>query len=119
MLLENLRFNFGEDSNEPEFARQLGQLCDVYCNDAFALAHRGMASTVGITRYVRPAVAGLGLARELMMIEAVLENLANCLMFKGRNSHCSSWLMAQRRSHGRLKPGRFFLQLMPRSPGTD
>lgn len=73
MLLENLRFNFGEDANDPEFARQLGQLCDVYCNDAFALAHRGMASTVGITRYVRPAVAGLGLARELMMIETVLE----------------------------------------------
>jgi phosphoglycerate kinase len=73
ILLENLGFHPGEDSNDSEFARQLGQICDVYCNDAFALAHRGLASTVGITRYVHPAVAGLGLARELMMIEAVLE----------------------------------------------
>jgi phosphoglycerate kinase len=73
ILLENLRFHSGEDSNDSEFARQLGQICDVYCNDAFALAHLGLASTVGITRYVHHAVAGLGLARELMMIEAVLE----------------------------------------------
>ena len=73
MLLENLRFYSGEDANDAEFSRQLGQLCDVYCNDSFALAHRGTASTVGITRYVRPAVAGLGLARELTMIEAVLK----------------------------------------------
>ena len=73
LLLENLRFYSGEDVNDAEFSRQLSQLCDVYCNDSFALAHRGMASTVGITRYVRPAVAGLGLARELMMIEAVLK----------------------------------------------
>ncbi len=72
LLLENLRFYDGEDQNDPEFARQLGQLSDVYCDDAFGLTHRGMASTVGITRYVRPAVAGLGLARELIMIEAVL-----------------------------------------------
>jgi phosphoglycerate kinase len=72
VMLENLRFYPGEDANDSEFARELGQLCDVYCDDAFALAHRGLASNVGITRRVRPAVAGLALARELMMFEAVL-----------------------------------------------
>lgn len=73
LLLENLRFYPGEDVNDAAFARELATLCDVYCNDAFALAHRGTASTVGITRYVRPAAAGLELARELMMFEAVLD----------------------------------------------
>jgi phosphoglycerate kinase len=73
LLLENLRFYPGEDANDSEFARELAQLCDIYCDDAFALAHRALASTVGITRYVRPAAAGLALAREVMMLEAVLE----------------------------------------------
>lgn len=72
LLLENLRFHRGEDANDAEFALQLGQLCDVYCNDSFALAHRATASTVGITQFVRPAVAGLGLARELETVAAVL-----------------------------------------------
>ena len=73
LLLENLRFYPGEDANEAEFAHELAKLCDVYCNDAFTLAHRGTASTIGITRHVRPAAAGLALARELMMFEAVLD----------------------------------------------
>jgi phosphoglycerate kinase len=73
LMLENLRFYPGEDANDTEFAHQLAELGDVYCNDAFGLAHRGMASTVSITRYLRPAAAGLALARELMMFEAVLE----------------------------------------------
>ena len=73
LLLENLRFYAGEEANEAEFARELAKLCDVYCNDAFALAHRSLASTVGITRYVRPAAAGLELARELLMFEAVFD----------------------------------------------
>jgi len=72
VLIENLRFHPGEDSNDSHFAHQLAELCDIYCNDAFALAHRAMASTVGITRHVRPAAAGLALGRELAMFEAVL-----------------------------------------------
>lgn len=72
VLLENLGFYPGEDTNDVEFARQLGELADVYCNDAFAMAHRGTASTVGITRHIHPAAAGLALARELMMLEMVL-----------------------------------------------
>ena len=73
LVLENLRFYPGEDTNDPEFAHELAGLCDVYCDDSFALAHRALASTVGITRGARPAAAGLALARELMMCEAVLE----------------------------------------------
>ena len=74
VLLENLRFYPGEDANDAQFARDLAELCDVYCDDAFSLAHRGRASTVAITRHVRPATAGLALARELMMFEPVLEH---------------------------------------------
>ena len=73
IVLENLRFYPGEDANDVEFARDLAELCDVYCNDAFSLAHRGTASTVAITRHVRPAAAGLELARELTMLEPVLD----------------------------------------------
>src|SRR5882724_7399036 len=72
LLLENLRFHAGENANDPEFAHELAKLCDVYCNDAFAAAHRGMASTIGITREVRPAVAGLALARELEIFDVVI-----------------------------------------------
>jgi len=73
LLLENLRFHPGEDANDADFAHELAELCDVYCNDAFPIANLALASTVGITRYVRPAAAGLALARELMMFEAALE----------------------------------------------
>jgi phosphoglycerate kinase len=73
LMLENLRFHPGEDANDDHFARELAQLCDVYCNDAFPLAHLGMASLVAITRHVRLAAAGLALAREVMMFETLLE----------------------------------------------
>jgi phosphoglycerate kinase len=73
VLLENLRFYAGEDANDGQFARDLAELCDVYCNDAFPIAHRGWASTVAITRHVRPSTAGLALARELTMFEPVLD----------------------------------------------
>jgi phosphoglycerate kinase len=73
ILLENLRFYPGEDANDERFARELAELCDVYCNDAFPFAHRGSASTVAITRHVQPSTAGLALARELNMFEAVLD----------------------------------------------
>jgi phosphoglycerate kinase len=73
LLLENLRFYPGEDANDADFAHELAELCDVYCNDAFALANLALASIVGVTRYVRPAAAGLAMARELMMFEAILD----------------------------------------------
>jgi phosphoglycerate kinase len=74
VLLENLRFYPGEDANDEQFARDLAEPCDVYCDDAFSLAHRGRASTVAITRHLPPATAGLALARELMLFEPVLEH---------------------------------------------
>ncbi len=74
LMLENLRFHAGEDLDDAAFARQLADLADIYCNDAFGIAHRGQASTVGITRYVAPAAAGLLMERELLMLEAVLTN---------------------------------------------
>src|SRR5215467_2865035 len=65
VLLENLRFHAEEEVNDPEFARALASLADVYVDDAFAAAHRAHASIQGITRYLKPAVAGLLMQREL------------------------------------------------------
>ena len=65
LLLENLRFEPGEEANDPEFAERLGSLCDVYVNDAFGTAHRAHASTAGIVPHVSEAAAGLLMEREL------------------------------------------------------
>ncbi len=75
LLLENLRFHAGEESNDADFAAKLASLADLYVNDAFGAAHRAHASTVGVTKYL-PAVAGLLMARELEMLGAVLESPA-------------------------------------------
>jgi len=63
-VLENTRFHPGETRNDPEFARQLAQGCDVFVNDAFGSAHRAHASTVGVAQLL-PAYAGLLLLAEL------------------------------------------------------
>jgi phosphoglycerate kinase len=73
VLLENLRFHAGEEANDPEFARRLAALADVYVNDAFAAAHRAHASTEGITRFLQPAAAGLLMARELEALGRIFE----------------------------------------------
>ena len=73
VLLENLRFHPGEEANDPEFARRLAALADVYVNDAFAAAHRAHASTEGITRFLQPAAAGLLMARELEALGRIFE----------------------------------------------
>ena len=73
VLLENLRFHAGEEGNDPEFARRLAALADVYVNDAFAAAHRAHASTEGITRFLQPAAAGLLMARELEALGRIFE----------------------------------------------
>lgn len=65
LLLENLRFHPGEEANDPEFAKQLAGLCDLYVNDAFGAAHRAHASTEGITHHVGQSAAGLLLEKEL------------------------------------------------------
>jgi phosphoglycerate kinase len=63
-VLENTRFHPGETKNDPEFARQLAQGCDLFVNDAFGSAHRAHSSTVGVAQLL-PAYAGLLLLAEL------------------------------------------------------
>jgi len=65
LLLENLRFHLEEQKNDPEFAKKLAALCDVYVNDAFGTAHRAHASTVGMVQFVPEAAAGLLMDNEL------------------------------------------------------
>jgi phosphoglycerate kinase len=74
LLLENLRFHKEEEKNDDAFAKQLAGLCDVYVNDAFGAAHRAHASTVGITKYVDKAAAGLLMEKELEYLGRVLSN---------------------------------------------
>ena len=58
LLLENVRFYKEEEKNEPEFAKKLASLADLYVNDAFGTAHRAHASTEGVTKFLKPSVAG-------------------------------------------------------------
>ena len=65
LLLENVRFYKGETDNDPEFARQLADLADVFVNDAFGTAHRAHASTAGIAAYCSMNLCGLLIEKEL------------------------------------------------------
>ena len=65
LLLENIRFHPGEPKNSPELARSLGELCDIFINDAFAVCHREHASVVGVTEYVKECAAGFLLRDEM------------------------------------------------------
>lgn len=74
VLLENLRLHAGEEKNDPDFAKQLASLCDVYVNDAFGTAHRAHASTEGITHDVEVCVAGLLMEKELEFLSKALND---------------------------------------------
>ncbi len=74
LLLENLRFHKEETENDPEFARQLAEGCDLYINDAFGTAHRAHASTVGVTKYFKQAAAGYLIEKELKYLGQAVEN---------------------------------------------
>jgi phosphoglycerate kinase len=65
LLLENLRFHPEEEKNDPEFAKKLAALAEVYVDDAFGSAHRAHASTEGITHFLSPCAAGLLMEKEL------------------------------------------------------
>jgi phosphoglycerate kinase len=65
LLLENLRFHAEEQQNDEGFASQLASLCDIYINDAFAVAHRAHASVVGVTQFVDQCAAGFLLQKEM------------------------------------------------------
>ncbi|MBM3268417.1 MAG: phosphoglycerate kinase, partial [Candidatus Sericytochromatia bacterium] len=71
MLLENVRYFPQEEKNDPDFARQLAALADLYVNDAFGTAHRAHASTEGVAK-LRPALAGYLLAKELDVLGRLL-----------------------------------------------
>ena len=73
LLLENLRFHKEEEKNNPDFARQLAALGEVYVNDAFGTAHRAHASTEGVTHYL-PGVAGFLMEKEINFLGSALEH---------------------------------------------
>ena len=73
MLLENVRFHKEEEANDPEFAKSLANLAEVYVNDAFGTAHRAHASTAGVADYL-PAVSGFLIKKELDFMGKALEN---------------------------------------------
>lgn len=72
-LLENVRFDKREKKNDPEFAKALASLAEVYVNDAFGAAHRAHASTAGVAAYL-PAYAGMLMEKEVHTLTSMLEN---------------------------------------------
>lgn len=74
MLLENVRFYAEEEANDPEFAKKLASVADVYVNDAFGTAHRAHASTEGVTNHIDTCVAGLLIEKELEFLQNAIEN---------------------------------------------
>ncbi|MGD0498982.1 MAG: phosphoglycerate kinase [Bryobacteraceae bacterium] len=84
LLLENLRYHPEEEKNDPEFAKKLAALCDVYVNDAFGSAHRAHASTEGMVRFVPTVAAGLLMEQELKYLGMAVTNPARpCVAILG------------------------------------
>lgn len=73
-LLENVRFYAEEEKNDPEFSKKLAANCDIFVNDAFGSAHRAHASTEGVSKNLKPALAGLLMDKELKALSGVLDN---------------------------------------------
>jgi phosphoglycerate kinase len=72
LLLENLRFHKEETDNDPEFAKQLASLAEIYVNDAFGTAHRAHASTEGVTKYFDTCAAGYLMEKEIQYLGRIL-----------------------------------------------
>jgi phosphoglycerate kinase len=73
LVLENTRWERGETDNDPALAEELAGLAQAYVNDAFGAAHRAHASTAGVAKFLRPAVAGLLLEREVTTLRSIVE----------------------------------------------
>lgn len=73
LLLENTRFEPGEEANDPELSRKLAALADIYVNDAFGAAHRAHASTAGVAAFL-PSAAGLLMGREIDVLGTALNS---------------------------------------------
>lgn len=84
LLLENVRFYKEEEKNDPEFAKKLASLADLYVNDAFGTAHRAHASTEGVAKYLKPSVAGF-LMQKVFGYYIILHLL--CVLYLPRNSY--------------------------------
>jgi len=93
-LLENLRFHPGETANDPEFARQLGSLAELYVDDAFGVAHRAHASVAGVPQHVAQAAAGRLLELEVGMLSRCLENPAKPFVLVAGGAKVSDKLAA-------------------------
>src|SRR5580693_5250121 len=76
LLLENIRFHAEEEKNNPDFARKLAALADIYVNDAFGTAHRAHASTEGVTKFVSQSAAGFLMMKEIKYMGGALSNPA-------------------------------------------
>lgn len=79
LLLENIRFNPGEEADDPEFAKQLAALADVFVQDAFGVVHHGAVSVSGLPKYL-PAVAGFLLEKEMDVLTGVMQDPKRPLM---------------------------------------
>jgi phosphoglycerate kinase len=79
-MLENTRYEPGETKNDPALAAELGELADVYVDDAFGAAHRAHASTEGVTHHVAQSAAGLLLQREVESLSRILDDPARPLV---------------------------------------
>jgi phosphoglycerate kinase len=80
VMLENIRFEPGETTNDPALAARLGALADAYVNDAFGSAHRTNTSTVGVAGHVARSAAGLLFEREIAMLQSILQSPARPLV---------------------------------------
>lgn len=72
-MLENVRFHAEETKNDPDFAKALASMAEIYVNDAFGTAHRAHASTAGVADYL-PAVCGYLIQKEISIMGGALEN---------------------------------------------
>lgn len=97
LMLENLRFNPGEADDDDTFAKALASLCDVYVDDAFAVAHRANASVEAVTKYAPVSAAGFLMEKELDAFAKALENPARPLAAIVGGAKVSSKLPALQR----------------------
>lgn len=74
MLIENVRFHDEEEKNDPAFSKELASLAEIYVNDAFGTAHRAHSSTAGVTDYIKTAVCGYLIQKEIDIMGGALEN---------------------------------------------
>src|SRR5699024_10146215 len=73
LLLENVRFESGEETNDPALAKAFAGMADIFVNDAFGTAHRAHASTAGVGEYL-PAVSGFLLEKEIDILHKAIDN---------------------------------------------